>query len=96
MGLVFLISNFFIYKISHANKLSVKKVPTCGNSALVSYLLTFVWPAKYILLESMPWSRTCWISTLDWHENLTFISFREVKTQGQALQATSGKKHQKL
>ena len=54
-------------------------------------MLTFVWPAKYILLESMPWSRTCWISTLDWHENLTFISSREVKTQGQALQATSEK-----
>jgi hypothetical protein len=30
----FLISNFFINKNSQGRKLSAKKIPTCGNSAL--------------------------------------------------------------
>ena len=34
VGLVFSISNFFINKISHANKWSAKKKLFCGNSAL--------------------------------------------------------------
>ena len=37
MGLVFSISNFFINKISHANKWMRKKIPTCSNLALASY-----------------------------------------------------------
>ena len=32
--LVFWISNFFINKNSQGRKLSAKKIPTCGNSAL--------------------------------------------------------------
>ena len=34
MALVFLISNFFINKNSQGRKLSAKKIPTFGNSAL--------------------------------------------------------------
>ena len=34
MVLVFSISNFFINKNSHGRKLSLKKVPSSGNSAL--------------------------------------------------------------
>ena len=34
MGLVFSNSNFFINKISHANKWSAKKIPSCINLAL--------------------------------------------------------------
>jgi hypothetical protein len=35
VGLVFLISNFFITKTSLANKWTRKKIPSCSNSALV-------------------------------------------------------------
>ena len=35
VGLVFLISNFFIAKTSLANKWMRKKMPSCSNSALV-------------------------------------------------------------
>ena len=35
VGLVFLISNFFITKMSLANKWTRKKIPSCSNSALV-------------------------------------------------------------
>jgi hypothetical protein len=34
VGLVFLISNFFITKMSLANKWTRKKIPSCSNSAL--------------------------------------------------------------
>jgi hypothetical protein len=40
--LVFWISNFFIDKNSQGRKLSAKKIPICGNSALVkSFYLQF-------------------------------------------------------
>ena len=35
VGLFFSVSNFFINKISHANRWMRKKIPTCSNSALV-------------------------------------------------------------
>ena len=36
MGLVFSISNFFITITSLANKWMMKKIPSCGNSALLN------------------------------------------------------------
>ena len=43
MGLVFLISNFFITKTSLANKWMRKKILSCSNSALIDVLLNSKW-----------------------------------------------------
>ena len=39
VGLVFLISNFFITNTSMANKGMRKRIPSCSNSALVLYAI---------------------------------------------------------
>ena len=49
MGLVFLISHFFITKTAPANKWMRKKIPFCSNSALVILILYSRIPYSRIL-----------------------------------------------